>query len=123
MCGVPAKKFEDKARLKTQARLRKTLALPVALYGSETWTSTKSKEQRFQTSEMKLFIRIKGLYERVKHKTRNHTNRAGRGATARESAAIESELGRAPDQNGCKPHTKNITSLQTLDAGKYRLSI
>ena len=61
VCGTISKTFKNKARLDTQTRLYNILAIPVVLYGSEAWTTTKLKEQRLRTAEMAFLRKIKGL--------------------------------------------------------------
>lgn len=56
-CGVLAKTFTNKARLNTCSTLL------VVLYGTETWTSTKIKEQGLRTSNMKFLVRISELVD------------------------------------------------------------
>ena len=55
----------------TQTRLYNVLAVPVVLYGSEAWTTTKLKEQRLRAAEMAFLRKIKGLTreDRVRNMT------------------------------------------------------
>ena len=45
---------------KTRIKLHNTLALPVLLYGSETWTSKASDARRITAAEMKYMRRTAG---------------------------------------------------------------
>ena len=71
VCGTISKTFKNKARLDTQTRLYNILAVPVVLYGSEAWTTTKLKEQRLRAAEMAFLRKIKGLTreDRVRNMT------------------------------------------------------
>ena len=55
----------------TQTRLYNILAVPVVLFGSEAWTTTKLKEQRLIAAEMTFLRKIKGLTseDRVRNMT------------------------------------------------------
>jgi len=50
----------QKTRTKTRIKLYNTLALPVLLYGSKTWTIKASDARRITAAEMKYMIRTAG---------------------------------------------------------------
>ena len=58
----------QKTLKKTRIKLHNTLALPVLLYGSETWTVTASDARRITAAEMKHMRRTAG-YIRTDYKT------------------------------------------------------
>ena len=57
-----------KALTKTSIKLYNTLALPVLLYGSETWTVKARDARRIRASEMK-YIRRRAGYTWTDYKT------------------------------------------------------
>jgi len=56
---------------KTRIKLYNTLALPVLLYGSETWTVKVSDARRITAAEMKCMRRTAG-YSWTDYKTNSH---------------------------------------------------
>ena len=52
--------FRPKITKKTRIKLHNTLALPVLLYGSETWTIKASDARRIKAAEMKYMRRTAG---------------------------------------------------------------
>ena len=61
-----------KALKKTRIKLHNTLALPVLLYGSETWTVKASDARRITAAEMKYMRRTAGYtWDRLQNKFTN----------------------------------------------------
>ena len=60
--------LDHKKTLKTRIKLYNTLALPVLLYGSETWTNKARDTERMTAAEMKYVRRTAG-YTRTDYKT------------------------------------------------------
>jgi hypothetical protein len=61
-----------KTRTKTRIKLYNTLALPVLLYGSETWTVKASDARRITAAEMKYMRRTAGYtWGRLQNKCTN----------------------------------------------------
>jgi hypothetical protein len=56
---------------KTRIKLYNTLALPVVLYGSETWTISARDTRRITATEIKFMRRTAG-YTRTDYKTNTH---------------------------------------------------
>jgi hypothetical protein len=52
--------MEEKARLESQLKLYKKMAVPTAIHGSDTWIVRKHHEASIQTAEMKLLREIAG---------------------------------------------------------------
>jgi hypothetical protein len=60
VCGVIARTVKKKTRKETDLKLYKIMAVPVLLYGSETWTLRKRDWSRIQAAEMKYLRTVKG---------------------------------------------------------------
>jgi hypothetical protein len=52
ICGVIARTLKTKTRKETNLKFYKIMAVPVLLYGSETWTLRKKDWNRIQAAEM-----------------------------------------------------------------------
>jgi len=62
----------QKTLKKTRIKLHNTLALPVLLYGSETWTVKASDAGRITAAEMKYMRRTAGYtWDRLQSKCKN----------------------------------------------------
>jgi len=62
----------QKSLKKTRIKLHNTLALPVVLYGSETWTVKASDARRITAAEMKCMRRTAGYtWDRLQNKCTN----------------------------------------------------
>ena len=62
----------QKALKKTPIKLHNTLALPVLLYGSETWTVKASDDRRITAAQMKYMRRRAGYtWDRLQNKCTN----------------------------------------------------
>ena len=57
---------------KTRIKLYNTLALPVLLYGNETWTSKARDARRIIAAEMKYMRRTAGYLDRLQNKYTNY---------------------------------------------------
>jgi hypothetical protein len=53
MCGVIARALKKKSMKETNLKFYQIMAVPVLLYGSETWTPRKRDWHRIQAAEMK----------------------------------------------------------------------
>jgi hypothetical protein len=51
---------KEKTRKETNLKFYNIMAVPVLLYGSETWTPRKRNWNRIQAAEMKYLITVKG---------------------------------------------------------------
>jgi hypothetical protein len=51
---------KEKTRKETNLKFYKIMAVPVILYGSETWTPRKRDWNRIQAAEMNYLITVKG---------------------------------------------------------------
>jgi hypothetical protein len=60
ICGAIARTLKKKTRKETNLKCYKIMAVPVLLYGSETWTWRKSDWSRIQAAEIKYLRTIKG---------------------------------------------------------------
>ena len=58
--GILNKAFKKKTLKKTRIKLYNTLALPVLLYGSDTWTIKRRDARRITAAEMKYVRRTAG---------------------------------------------------------------
>lgn len=56
MCGTIRRTLRNKVRQETTMKFYKTMAVPVLMYGSETWVNKKKYQNAIQSSEMK-FLR------------------------------------------------------------------
>jgi hypothetical protein len=60
ICGVIARTLKKKTRRETNLKFYKIMAVPVLLYGSETWTLRKRDWNTIQAAEMKYLRTVKG---------------------------------------------------------------
>jgi hypothetical protein len=60
ICTVTARTLKTKTRKETNVKFYKIMAVPVLLYGSETWTLRKRDWNRTQTAEMKYLRTLYG---------------------------------------------------------------
>jgi hypothetical protein len=60
VCGVIARTLKKKTRKETNLKFYKIIAVPVLLYGSETWTLRKRDWNRIQATEKKYLRTVKG---------------------------------------------------------------
>jgi hypothetical protein len=60
ICGVIARTLKKKSRKERNLKFFKIMAVPVLLYGSETWTPRKRDWKRIQAAEMKYLRPVKG---------------------------------------------------------------
>ena len=60
ICGTINRSLKDKVRKETKLKLYKTMAVPMLLYGSETWVESKAEKSRIQAAEMRFLRRVKG---------------------------------------------------------------
>lgn len=60
ICGTINRTLNNKTRKDTRVKLYKTMATPVLMYGSETWTPTQTDLNKIQTAEMRFLRRVKG---------------------------------------------------------------
>jgi hypothetical protein len=64
--------LDHRKPVKTRIKLHNTLALPVLLYGSKTWTVKASDTRRIAAAEMKYMRRTAGYtWDRLKNKRTN----------------------------------------------------
>lgn len=68
ICGT-IKRILRNTRKETRMKFFRTMAIPILLYGSETWTLRKEEERAIQTSEMRFLRSVKGC--RIIDKIRN----------------------------------------------------
>lgn len=60
ICGTLSRTLKKRTRKETQLKFYKVMAIPVLLYGSETWTLKSQDLNRIQVSEMRHLRSIKG---------------------------------------------------------------
>ncbi|KAJ4434804.1 hypothetical protein ANN_23375 [Periplaneta americana] len=60
ICGTIHKTLRQKTRKDTRLKFYKTIAVPVLLYGSESWVTNKRSLSRIQSVEMNFLRRTKG---------------------------------------------------------------
>lgn len=60
MCGTIRRTLSKKTRRETQLKMYKVMAVPVLLYGSESWVLTRKKSSNIQASEMRFLRAVKG---------------------------------------------------------------
>jgi hypothetical protein len=60
ICEVIARTLKKETRKERNLKFYKIMAVPVLLYGSETWTLRKRGWNRIQTAEMKYLRTVKG---------------------------------------------------------------
>ena len=84
---------------KTRIKLYNTLALPVLLYGSETWTVKARDASRITAAEMK-YMRRTARYTWTDYKTNSHIAKGIRNNTSsRQTTGIQEELDTTCKQN------------------------
>jgi hypothetical protein len=60
ICGIIARALMKKTRKERDLKFYKIMAVPVLLYGSETWTPRKTDWNRIQAAEIKYLRTVKG---------------------------------------------------------------
>lgn len=60
VCGTIHRTLRQKTRKETRIKFYKTMAVPLLLYGSETWVINKKISSRIQSAEMSFLRRTKG---------------------------------------------------------------
>lgn len=60
VCGIIHRTMKNKTRKETRIKFYNTMAIPVLLYGSESWVPKKSTYTQLQSAEMKFLRRTKG---------------------------------------------------------------
>jgi len=101
----------QKTLKKTRIKLYNTLALPVLLYGSETWTIKARDTRRITAAQMKHMRRTAG-YTWTDYKT-THTNYKGvkNNTNSRQNTGIKEELYTTCKQNASQPTTQGTETL------------
>lgn len=66
ICGTLRRSLGNKVRKDTHMKLYKSVALPILLYGAETWTLTKEDKRRLEASEMRYLRSVAGI-SRLEH--------------------------------------------------------
>jgi len=93
---------------KTRINLYNTLALPVLLYGIETWTIKAMDARRITTAEMKYMRRIAGFtWHRLQNKF-THCKGIRNNSGSRQTTGIQEEL-----DTTCKQNASWQTSEET----------
>ena len=59
MCGTIRRTLGKKVREETMMKFYKTMAVPVLMYGSETWVTKSQYQKRIQSAEMKFLRYVK----------------------------------------------------------------
>lgn len=64
ICGTIKRTLKNKVRKDTMIKFYKTMAVPAALYSSETWTMTSRDKSRLQAAEMRFLRSVLGVTKR-----------------------------------------------------------
>ena len=64
ICGTINRTLNNKTRKDTRIKFYKTMAVPVLMYGSESWINTKKGDSKIQAAEMRFLRRVKGCTRR-----------------------------------------------------------
>ena len=64
ICGTINKTLKNKVTKSTKLKLYKTMAVPLILYGSESWIERKRDKSNIQSAEMRFLRTVKGCTRR-----------------------------------------------------------
>ena len=87
---------------KTRIKLYNTLALPVLLYGSETWTIKARDTRRITAAEMKYMRRTAGYTWDILQNKFTHCKGIRNNNGSRQTAGIQKELDTTCKQNASR---------------------
>lgn len=77
ICGTIQKCLKNRTRKDTRLKFYKTMAVPVVLYGSETWVLSKREQTRLQAAEMKFLRAVKGCTLEDRNRNEDIRNELG----------------------------------------------
>ena len=60
ICGTINRTLKNKTRRETKLKFYKTMAVPVLLYGSESWITKQRDKSNIQSAELRFLRRVKG---------------------------------------------------------------
>jgi hypothetical protein len=78
MCGVISRTLKTKTRKETNLKFYKVMAIPVLLYGYETWTLKKTDRNRIQAAEIKYLRTVTGCCKIYQLRNMEKRNELGR---------------------------------------------
>jgi hypothetical protein len=101
----------QKTLKKTRIKLYNTLALPVLLYGSETWTVKARDARRITAAEMK-YMRRTARYTWTDYKNKfTHCKGIRNNTGSRQTTGIQEELDTTCKQNASQQTTEDNETL------------
>jgi hypothetical protein len=105
ICGVIARTLKNKTRKETNLKFYKIMAVPVLLYGSETWTLRKRDWNRIQVAEMKYLKAAKGCTSLDQIRNEDVINELGISPLSEKNNIIQELMESTCAKNGTYPHS------------------